>query len=1064
MSDQTENIIISVQDKIASSIAPKLQTIETNALQAMDAFTRMQQAVDKVSGANIRDLASAMKGVGSSVTQLARGLDIVGTSAQAAATRIAGFIGAIATANVQVKQLITTLATLATAYGGAAAGSAVFNVAQKGTSSSLGSTVGGARAAAIEVGVLRGSMMGGARAAGAFLASFEMLGPVIAAAFPVIGLIALISIVYQGISALVTFIQTAKKAPMEVAAEWRRANDEISHSTDSLILENDKLQAQIDKMIGHPGRNELAIAFDTARVSADQLDESIDRDIAKFAKLAEGSKKTSVSFLGGLITGQAPTSDSEKLLQSVAANIQGTKDQYDATFDSANASGNAENVQQLTMARLTALSNAYVDAQRKIEAAIDATEQKQNDFKASGIGIDQTAKINLLAGAYRDLELQQRDLGEEYNKSQLVPKVDKLRDALDQQRQASKALRDESRQATEYMRNLQQQLDKMEIDQSRKGPVTSKELVSFYRKAEGDPQAQHNSIIMADLKNKEAAAVQRLNAENERQQKVIDELTLTYTSQLAEIHLYGTELREYEDNLKINEALIRGNIDINSEQAQVIRNSARSAADAYPYHRELNRIFDESIHPIQTYTLTLQAATELMTTGVTTVEQWTQIIHKAKADYLEATDPLYRFNEALAEQHRLFGLVGQDRVVQQGLNSLNKETQQKFKRDSTPQEISAATEKLKQADDEASVQKELDSIYDSTRGVMDRLEDSQKALTISLANHTITTQEAAVAMTQLQIAMANARLEAGNDATTIKDVLGGAFGSLIADIQPLTISLKDALGGSLKTAMDGLADSMSKSLVYAKNLGAALKDVARQAVSELTSALIKLALQYTILWALQKLFHIKKDDNDDVKKKIKAQAELTAASIANMAIVAAAGKVAAEVLSAAWWPVAEAVSLASFGSNAIGATAGIATVTALGTAASKFAMGGYVTGPSGTDNVPAWLTQGEFVMKQSAVNQIGVPALTALNEGRTSAARSSSTTTQMKINVVHDGSTNVQVVQGATHDEVHIIARNVAQQTVQTHSSSVIAADIQNPNSRVSKAITRNTFTQRRRE
>jgi phage-related protein len=48
----------------------------------------------------------------------------------------------------------------------------------------------------------------------------------------------------------------------------------------------------------------------------------------------------------------------------------------------------------------------------------------------------------------------------------------------------------------------------------------------------------------------------------------------------------------------------------------------------------------------------------------------------------------------------------------------------------------------------------------------------------------------------------------------------------------------------------------------------------------------------------------------------------------------------------------------------------------------KFAKGGMVEGPGGTDTVPAWLTAGEFVVNRQAVREIGLPALQALNGGR----------------------------------------------------------------------------------
>ena len=50
----------------------------------------------------------------------------------------------------------------------------------------------------------------------------------------------------------------------------------------------------------------------------------------------------------------------------------------------------------------------------------------------------------------------------------------------------------------------------------------------------------------------------------------------------------------------------------------------------------------------------------------------------------------------------------------------------------------------------------------------------------------------------------------------------------------------------------------------------------------------------------------------------------------------------------------------------------------------RFAAGGPVYmaggGPSGTDTVPAWLTEGEYVLKKSAVEKLGVPLLDKLND------------------------------------------------------------------------------------
>ena len=125
---------------------------------------------------------------------------------------------------------------------------------------------------------------------------------------------------------------------------------------------------------------------------------------------------------------------------------------------------------------------------------------------------------------------------------------------------------------------------------------------------------------------------------------------------------------------------------------------------------------------------------------------------------------------------------------------------------------------------------------------------------------------------------------------------------------------------------------------------------------------------------------------------------IAAAAAASLAAQTVASSAAAAAIASAWAPAAAAVSLASFGKNAAPAMAGITATHALsqtlakggggaignsvkGTAA--FASGGYISGPgSGTsDSIPAMLSNGEYVVRASAVERLGVPFLDRLNYG-----------------------------------------------------------------------------------
>lgn len=69
-----------------------------------------------------------------------------------------------------------------------------------------------------------------------------------------------------------------------------------------------------------------------------------------------------------------------------------------------------------------------------------------------------------------------------------------------------------------------------------------------------------------------------------------------------------------------------------------------------------------------------------------------------------------------------------------------------------------------------------------------------------------------------------------------------------------------------------------------------------------------------------------------------------------------------------------ALSGASIGGGGGGSLAGPVA------AGEGFADGGLVTGPGGVDQVPAWLSAGEFVLKAASVELLGVEQLQALNQ------------------------------------------------------------------------------------
>ncbi len=136
-------------------------------------------------------------------------------------------------------------------------------------------------------------------------------------------------------------------------------------------------------------------------------------------------------------------------------------------------------------------------------------------------------------------------------------------------------------------------------------------------------------------------------------------------------------------------------------------------------------------------------------------------------------------------------------------------------------------------------------------------------------------------------------------------------------------------------------------------LGSTVNNMISNMVAEWITGRIK-------MWAIEKIFG---KSGDDATNKGITQGATTAA---------------------AWWPAAVAVSLATFGANAGPAIGGMTAASLVGMGLGSYATGGPIIGPgTGTsDSILSWLSNGEYVIKASAVKALGIDALNTLNTGR----------------------------------------------------------------------------------
>lgn len=161
---------------------------------------------------------------------------------------------------------------------------------------------------------------------------------------------------------------------------------------------------------------------------------------------------------------------------------------------------------------------------------------------------------------------------------------------------------------------------------------------------------------------------------------------------------------------------------------------------------------------------------------------------------------------------------------------------------------------------------------------------------------------------EIEIESANQRLEAGTG--TFEDAIMSSLGRVTEGFVNFGSNTSSLMGDFFTSMTDGFANSLGRAIVYAEDLNTALLDVARQALSQLISGLIKVGVQFIIQKAL----------GSTLQTTMAAESAATAASVA-----------------ASWAGAAASVSLASFGANAAPAMAGIAATHALSSSLTNFA-------------------------------------------------------------------------------------------------------------------------------
>ena len=1027
MADQSTNYVIGVTDGIAASIQPRLQAIGSAAISAGAGVDSLAQSLKKIDVAAVtsalKNVSSAQSGLNTSTRNYAARMTEATTATNTLSNSLVTLIQRAGAATMQM----TNLAAATTAYVGGAKGvasaSQAFNSAANGFTNvgrAANGSVSEVQAASAALMTLEGRMS--IRAVEKFSTAILGLGPMLRAAFPIVGAIALLEVfgrMYDGI--------------MHVVDAYKAMQLESIRATNQVVVDGERIikvkQASFFSASGlsnffnnSPEQQPIDVKSAAAALQT----------ITAQKAIAAAQAQVNEAGLTGLALSRQKTKDAQAELTSLKLE----KIQVDALTKAYREQSEAK-VTVLDPSKGGARDNPGVPAFRDVAKITDPEQQKALQ-----------AQIRTTAQESRNLDTQ-------------ITVATLHLEAMGKKEPLA-GLRDEAKAAAAEMKRLNAELNTQKNGNSF---VTAQQTLDFYNANRNNLPG--NTAFAQDIDAKTGAAAQTVA----RQKEVVDALTTSLQEQVDAVTAYGDARKIQLAVDKQIAQLQRDTIVISPQLRSEIEKQNTTIVEGAAYQRALSSSYESARGPLQTYTATKRALADLTISDSAHTQQYVEQLYKAEEAYKQATIPLYAYSKSITEQSSLLGLYGTalDNATLK-LQLMRELQSQGIDPNSAKGQAAlssgvAAGSDLRRAQDLSSAV----GRYDDTDKAK-QLTDAQYALNVAMNQGRLYGDEYKIALVSISTAQTDLAIKMGDTSWSSK--VTSALGHLTDGYKGFNVGASAALNELYKTAADGAADSLGRAIVYTHDFGAALLDTARQATAQLISALIKLGIQMLIVNVLAKAFHIDLPQKNDADQSAAATAKNTAISLAALAVTTAASYAAATVLAPVWWDVAEAVSLATFGANAIGALAGIATVKAAGSVtpsgagAPGAATGGYISGPgSGTsDSIPVRVSNGEYIVNARAT-QDNFALIDAVNNGRkfTPFAQGGLVgTTQPKSSfnmglTIEDHTTSgtVKWEDGGQDSEGRM--RVIARDAVNQHADEAFAGAIARPNSKSNKALRQHT-------
>ena len=348
------------------------------------------------------------------------------------------------------------------------------------------------------------------------------------------------------------------------------------------------------------------------------------------------------------------------------------------------------------------------------------------------------------------------------------------------------------------------------------------------------------------------------------------------------------------------------------------------------------------------------------------------------------------------------------------------------------------------------------NIHKSQVAEVEKLRMQQQAIMEMMASGEIGGQYAGRKMLANQTAIGRANqaqgLTAGGNAmgNSWEEVFGAIMLGKDQLLEGYTGTLNDLtnqFGSFFSSIQDGFADSIGRAIVQGDNLGESLKNAGKQGLQSLISGLVKLGTQWVITQLL-----------------------MSSTSKTTSATATAQGVAQASSLTSAYAPAATLANTATFGGASAAGMVGMMAVVALASAlpamlSKGFMTGGY-TGSMATDQIAGVVHGQEYVFDADATKRIGVHNLEALRNGNISlsgrSSKGGSISSGVNITIQNYANGVTHEVEQIDEDNIRIIARQEAQAVVTKQAGRVVAGELSNPNSPVSKAISSNIQAKRK--